>query len=69
MKVTRRVKIELHPRVGEIFSVGRILIFLAGKGKISNITVLNYFLAVNCPMPTPSPFWHFSREATTAPGG
>ena len=51
-----RIKIELSPGVVKFFQV---LIFSPENVKISKITklltVLNCYLAVNCPKPTPSP--------------
>ena len=48
---------------GSTFPGGSYIDIFPGKCKISKITVLNCYLAVNCPKPIPLPalFWQFSR--------
>ena len=52
-----RVKIELFSREGQIFPGGRIFIFFPEIVKYRIYYVLNCYLAINCPKPTPQP--HF----------
>ena len=54
---------------GSNFSRGSNFDIFSGNCKISKITVLNCYLAVNCPKPTPqSHFGTFPEGSTIAPG-
>ena len=71
ISVKIRVKLNFFPGRVKFFQGGRILIFFPEIVKYRKLYyVLNCYLAVNCPKPTPSPILAlFQRGSTTAPGG
>ena len=52
-------KTKAFPKEGQIFQGGAILIFIPENVKYQKLLCVECYLAVNCPNPTPAPFWHF----------